>query len=427
MGGRNIGVAIEESILKKRKIDVLIISSAYPPEGGGVATHVYYLVHALRQLTRRGTSRKICNIHLLTTGGPSGEEGIPPNVMIHRQPGQKGHFSVFTEDAHATGVPFEGPVGYCLKNWAIIKPDLIHVHDFEAMMIGSMLKGTFKVPLIMTVHRAPREWDKALPRRNLKDCFLQGVLSFNFADAIVAPSNAYKQWLLAQGFPSEKIKIIPHGVPARWLASRHTADGILQRFNLEDNQRLVLCPTRLDPLKDIETFIEAAALLKPDQIAKNVIFAIAGAGSNDYRSKLEEQARRASVDICFRFGPADHKDVEHAEMPTLYRRATVCVIPSKREGFGQALLEAFVFRRPVVAAITGGIPEVVESEATGLLFERENPNDLAYQMRRIFAEEGLANSLTAKVYDSLLREFTAEIMAERYFRLYKDVTNASIK
>lgn len=433
--------------MKKNKLDVLLITKAYPPAGGGVATHVYYLAYALSRLTKsRVDQRRICHVHILTTGASQQAEGTPPHLTVHRIPWERGRpISAKGSDTPASSVagglpqekdyfistgdvPLEEALRYGLRHWSQIRPDLIHAHDFESVLVGLMLKNAFKVPLIVTVHKAPKEWDQTLPQRDVKDCFLQTMLDFNIADKFVAPSKAYKHRLQEQGVqPEDMIEHIPHGIPVRWLSSRPNKHSVLHRLNLEDAHKLILCPTRLDSHKGPETFIDAAATLKKRLSGENLIFAIAGAGSVDDRTKLEQRARDRSVETVLRLGSSDQKDFTHEEMPTLYRRAKICVLPSRREGFGQVLLEAFAFKTPVVGANTGGIPEVIEPGVNGLLFNRDEPDDLAQQVEKLLEDNSLAGHLAWNAYNLLLREYTDDKMAQRYFRLYKNVTGINIK
>lgn len=406
----------------KSKLDVLVISGAYPPEGGGVAAHVYYLAYALSRLRRaRFSPHRICNVHVLTTGEYRKSEGIPPNLTIHRVTGKNRHF------ISAGDVPYEEAVRYAMNHWQKLRPDVIHAHDFESLQIGLMLKVAFSIPLVLTVHKVPKEWDSTLPQRDVKDCFLQLIRNFELADKVVAPSRAYRQRLLDQGFPDQNIELIHHGVPVRWLSSWANKDGVLQRLNLDNSHELILCPARLDPHKGIETFVDAAAIIKNRFRNRSLLFAIAGAGSTEYRSDIEHRAQTRLVGTVLRCGPSDNKDFDHKEMPTLYRRAKICVLPSRREGLGQVLLEAFVFKRPVVAANTGGIPDVVIPGVTGLLFNRDEPDDLAHQINTLLEDEGLSQYLTFKAYERLCREFDADRMAEAYSRLYKRVAGIRIK
>jgi glycogen synthase len=406
---------------KKRKLDVLIVSRVYPPEGGGVSTHVFYLADALSQITRsQHDHRRVCFVRVVTAMEARSATGRPPNLIICPMSGEKGHFDT-TGD-----IPFQKAITYLQNTWWNNKPDVVHAHDFESLQIAMIVKAAFEVPVILTVHKTPKEWDHHQPQRDPKDAFLQAVLRFGFVDRLVAPSTACERRLLAQGFPEHKIRRIPHGVPAK-LSSWPNIKNVLDRFNLEVDQELVLCPSRLDPHKGLEAFVSAAAILGQRLPNRNLVFAIAGAGAAAYRTQLEEHARREGIERAMRFGPSDGVDLKHTEMPTLYRRAKICVLPSRRENFPQVLLEAFMFRRPVVAANTGGIPDIVQAEETGLLCHRDDPDDLASQMQRLIEDNALAQFLTAQAHRKVLTDFAAGNMAAAYFRLYKDVASISIE
>lgn len=406
--------------MRRMKIDLLMISRAYPPLGGGVASHVQYLAEALSNLTKRPSDpKRLCRVRLVTatgTGPKPLSNGIPPFLDIHHMPSENSHFVPVGD------VPFEHTVQYLLDSWTrAIRADVIHVHDFEALQIGLMLKAAFKVPLIMTMHRAPRDADRTLPERNVKDCFLEVVRRFGLLDKLVAPSEAYKRHLVGQGFDESTIETIQHGVPISRLSLQANDHTVLARLGIENDDELIFAPVRLDPHKSPETFVDAAALVIPRVERRKLVFAIAGSGKSAYRAELENRARQKGILSAIRFGASDGKDFRHEEMATLFRRARICVLPSTKEGFGQVLLEAGVYKIPVIAANTGGIPEIVVANDTGLLFNRNEPDDLATQIVRLLTDSHLGELLALRAHNRLRRCFDADQMAHRYVRLYMRV------
>jgi len=403
--------------MKKAKLDVLLLSAAYPPVTGGVSSHVFYLARALSQLTKgRADPGAACTVHVVAATGGKYAEGTPPSLIVHNLPGEKGHFDTRGE------VPIGNAAKYVMDNWWHIRADVVHAHDFESLHIGLLVKAAFGSKLVFTVHKTPKEWEPTLPQRDVKDCFLQLMLVSDMLDALVAPSKACEGRLLDQGFPREKVKVIPHGVPVEWLRSRPDIDGALQKLKLQPGDELILCPARLDPHKGIETFIEAAAMVRGAMEDRPIVFAIAGAGSEKYRQRLEEQARSLSVADWVRFGVFDH-----SEMPTLYRRAKVCVLASRRENLPQVLLEAFVFGTATVPSNTGGIPDIIDAGSTGLLFKRDEPHDLAAQLGLLLRDDTSRFLLANEAYRKAERRFNDERMADDYFRLYKKVTGIRLK
>lgn len=407
--------------MRKRHFRVLIISTAYGSGGGGIATHVDYLANALSRLQlRKVDPRRVCDVLVLTIGQPSLPEknrieGTPPGLTVHRVPWE-------TEEqgsgiGSAGHVPCEAAIGYCMKHWREFKPDIIHAHDFDSMQVAILLKAAFHVPIVVTVHKTPKKWEPSLPQREVKDCYLEVLRQLAVVNRFVAPCNAYRARLLDQGFQYEEIEVIKHGVPFGRLLRTHNEPSALKRLGLEDSDELILCPSRLDPHKGLETFVEAAELLLRRFSGRKLVFVVAGSGSGEYRSKLLQRA--APIATHMRFGSSDGKDFNHAEMPTLYRRAKICVLPSTQEGFPQALLEAFVFRKPVVASNTGGIPEMVQADVTGLLCHRNDPSDLARQIEQLLRDSSHAEILAEGAYNRVKREFHAVRMAEEYYSLYK--------
>lgn len=76
----------------------------------------------------------------------------------------------------------------------------------------------------------------------------------------------------------------------------------------------------------------------------------------------------------------------HGELPAdriegLRRQARVTVVPSRYETFGFTVAEALAYACPTVAADSGGIPEVLLGDRTGLLFKPGDPADLAAKIR----------------------------------------------
>jgi glycosyltransferase involved in cell wall biosynthesis len=75
--------------------------------------------------------------------------------------------------------------------------------------------------------------------------------------------------------------------------------------------------------------------------------------------------------------------------------ARTLVLPSRSEGMGRVLVEAFCRARPVVATRVGGIPDVVEEGSSGLLVPPRDPYALAEALERVLTDDALAERLAA--------------------------------
>jgi glycosyltransferase involved in cell wall biosynthesis len=126
-----------------------------------------------------------------------------------------------------------------------------------------------------------------------------------------------------------------------------------EQIGLSDEDILVLQPTRIVPRKGIEHTIKLVGLLR-DPRYKVVISHDAGDEGFEYKQRLEEMASEEGVEllcIADRVGEQRQIDVRGNKVYTLwdiYPHADLVTFPSTYEGFGNALLEAFYFRKPVL-------------------------------------------------------------------------------
>jgi colanic acid/amylovoran biosynthesis glycosyltransferase len=204
---------------------------------------------------------------------------------------------------------------------------------------------------------------------------------------------------------------------------------VQQRFGLRPDSRFILCPSRLDRHKGIETLIDAAELLQDDHYIKrmNLKFLVAGgSGEVRYREFLEKLVKDKDLHDIVLLGPSDHTDCDAKEMKWLYRNADACVLPSKREGFSQALLEAFVHKTPVLASNTEGNPEIVRPEQTGYLFDRDGPQKLARQLE-LFTNPHQTRKMVENASATVERDYSATGMARKLFTLYCEAAGITIK
>lgn len=392
---------------------VLIISAAYPPDPGGVATHVANLTHGLLKLSKDHF------VNVLTAKKdprtfPSDKKGRLNIWKLGMQ---------LIPNFYGRRAPMESPIGFLMERWDQIKADIIHAHDLDSAYIGFMLKVAFNIPLVLTVHRAPIKWKDYAYRESPKDCFMESIKLYRLADHLIVPSKTSREVLLDQGFSRRRISVIPHGINYKYLSSFTNLPDVLESLKLADDSILVLCPVRADEHKDPATFIRGAASLKQQNPDKKFTFLLTDNPSGLYSDLpfiAAHHGLNVETDIIFR-------SFEYSEMPTLYRRANLCVVPSNRESFGQTVLEAFVFYTPVVAANAAALGEIVAHNKTGLLFRANSPDDLAYQMHKILQNQELARSLKKNGFKDVKDKFNVNVMVNEYGNLYERVINKPIR
>ncbi|MCC9645253.1 glycosyltransferase family 4 protein [Rhodopirellula sp. JC740] len=131
------------------------------------------------------------------------------------------------------------------------------------------------------------------------------------------------------------------------------ASHFREDIGLEDDDILFLQPTRVVPRKGIEHAIALVAALKNDK-CKLVISHASGDEGDEYLQVLQDLAEGSGVDLRLcdhRVGDKRSLDEDGNRIYTLadaYSQADFITYPSIYEGFGNALLEAFYYRKPVL-------------------------------------------------------------------------------
>lgn len=169
---------------------------------------------------------------------------------------------------------------------------------------------------------------------------------------VVINSMAQKELARRFGLPSGVIpNVIDFANPAPPL-DEYSAD-VRREIGLEDDDILILQPTRIVPRKGIEHAIELVRQLRNPR-AKLVLSHPAGDEGDEYMMLLNERITDAGIDVRFiadRVGDCRGRTASGQKIYTLfdlYPHADLVTYPSHYEGFGNAFIEAIYFRKPVV-------------------------------------------------------------------------------
>lgn len=99
--------------------------------------------------------------------------------------------------------------------------------------------------------------------------------------------------------------------------------------------------------------------------------------------------------------------------------ATCSVLPSRQENFGLALAEAMAAGVPVLGANSGGIPDVIHHDATGLLFEPDRADELATQLIELHSKPSRMRQLSEAGRDEAIRRFSVNSVSSEHVAMYR--------
>ncbi len=112
--------------------------------------------------------------------------------------------------------------------------------------------------------------------------------------------------------------------------------------------------------------------------------------------------------------------VPHDELGPYYERASIVVVPSRREGYGVTAREAMAYGRPVVATGVGGLLDAIDDGVTGLLVPPRDPAALRAALERLLADAGLCATLGRAGRDRVRTTLSWDVATEETVSAYRD-------
>jgi glycosyltransferase involved in cell wall biosynthesis len=117
--------------------------------------------------------------------------------------------------------------------------------------------------------------------------------------------------------------------------------------------------------------------------------------------------------------------VPPSEIGTWYERASVVVVPSRREGYGMVAREAMAYGRPVVATAVGGLLDAVEDGLTGLVVPARDPVALRRALERLLGDSSLRAEAGRASRRRAHASFGRAAAAEGLVRVYGELSPAT--
>ncbi len=207
---------------------------------------------------------------------------------------------------------------------------------------------------------------------------------------VIAVSQNTKNDLVAK-FPlvKEKTTVVYPAVASEFKPLEQKLDDWQQERQLP--KHFFLCVGTLEPRKNLETTLQAHALLidRKKKKNENPHLVIIGARGWQFKKIFARLQKLGTADYVVFKGY-----VSSEELVKYYNTALALVFPSLYEGFGLPPLEAMKCACPVISSALGSLPEVVEE--AGLLINPNSVKDLAKAMEKIYHDHELRLELSLR-------------------------------
>ncbi|HEV2481838.1 MAG TPA: glycosyltransferase family 4 protein [Puia sp.] len=406
---------------------IIMITASLPPLPSGGAE--LQALHLAERLNSKGVS-----VTFLTPGkgavrGPATLQGLPVYrfhsifgrafefMSRRKKKGKKGPTIIEYDDKKevvdriASKVGWPTVVYYNIFFWHCLlflwprrrKVDIIHAHTMEwSAIVAARLGKMLGKPVL------------------IKDSTMNGFASLARFPAggrlqriiigkahFVAMTAAIRANLLQAGVPAEKISRIPNGIP---IPPQH-----LSEERPGDPPRVLFVGNLYQqPAKGVDILLKAWQ----EVVREHPTAVLDLVGDGDLPA-YREYARSLGIDGTVYFHG------RHSELQAYYRTATMFVLPSRREGMSNALMEAMLNGLPCVATDISGNQDLIRSGINGLLVPAADIRALAQAIGYVLAHRDEAILMGQKGRKTILEGLDIDIIANRYIALYKELTAIS--
>jgi glycogen(starch) synthase len=279
--------------------------------------------------------------------------------------------------------------------FAEFQPDVVHIHGPSRLANGAYrIANVSNIPLVLHVHG-----DIAVPESFGRLC--------KETETVIAPSEFLAR-ILATKFGRTKTTLVcPNGLPtaAFTLPSSQSQAGVLR----------LLAAGRLEHNKGFDIAIHSVSLLRDWGLLTSMVLY----GEGPEAEALARLAQSLEVETLVEF----RRPVAHENLLREMSRADVVVVPSRElEGFGLVAAEASAIGKPVVVCDTGGLPEAVIHDVTGIVVPPDDPTALARALVDLHNDEVFRVEMARRAREFAQQNFSLGAMCDRLFEMYSGVS-----
>ena len=401
----------------EKKLNICIVSREYPPETlwGGIGTFTYNLAQGLKNIGH--------NVDVIAF--TLGEDSIADDngVIIHRISSPKVPFSnkTYWDYVGMALTPFaffySRKIQKKIRELEVTKHfDVIDFPEHIGEGFFSVIVGTHPslvrlyTPLSLIGHLGLNR------STNWLDYFLFGLMekiSIKKCTIVNSPSKALADLVKAEFNVKKDIHLIYNPIDT----DKFSPNSLASDSNDEEVVN-VLFVGRLSDRKGVHILAKAI----PGIVAEieSVQFTIIGTddegvdGFNSMKDFMSNVFEEAGVMKKISFGSF----VPYDDLPNVYSRADISVVPSLYDNSPYTCLEAMSCGLPVIGASAGGMPEYIDDGVNGIIIPPNNIESLAAAVIRLSTNVQERKDFSEKAREKAVREFKREVVAIKITELY---------
>lgn len=371
-----------------------MLNYEFPPLGGGAGNANFYLLKEFAKYNN-------LQIDLITSSvGKHREEQFANNIKIYYLNIEKKKNLHSQSSKDLLKYSWEA---YKFSRKLIKEKNYDLIHSFFGIPCG-YIAMKLKLPYIVSLRGSD------VPFYSKKYFLLDKLIFKKLSKKIwknskvVIANSADLKNLALKSMPLQKIEIIYNGVDLKEFSPSYK---INKEFTIISTSRLI-------KRKGIEYLVDGFIQFNREYPNSKLFLA----GDGDLKIELEKKTKKSGIkeDAIKFLGRVKHND-----LPKIYRKSDVFVLPSLNEGMSNSLLEAMASGLAIIATDTGGSKELI-GENNGMIVKKHNSLDIFKALKKIYLNNELLNNMKLSSRKKA-EEMNLGKMAKNYFIIYNHNMN----
>lgn len=306
-----------------------------------------------------------------------------------------------------------------------IKYDIIHSHYWMSGIAAAALSDLWAGTPIVHMFHTLGEMKNRIARSEAER---EGEYRINGEKQVLGRVNRITVATLAEltqlrflyKADPNKMVVIPPGVDVGHFYPI-PSDEAKTYIGIKPEDRMILFVGRIEPLKGVDTLLQAMACLQLKEAQRPVHLAIIGGDPTASPEQMTVEMARLQK-LCEVLG-LDQSVVflgkrDQDKLPYYYSAAEVLVMPSHYESFGMVALEAMACGTPVIASEVGGLAYLVRDGETGFTIPAEEPDALCEKLTWLLNDSELHQKMSRQAAE-YAQDYAWEKIAKQIVNVYE--------
>ena len=312
---------------------------------------------------------------------------------------------------------------------------LSKTYDLNAISVAMKIRQlirTHAIEVVHTFHETSDLWGGAVARlsgcrvlissrrdmgifRSCKHDVAYRIANSWFDQVLTVSEQVRRHCIQTDGLAPAKVRTVYNGVDLGKIDQKAADNNNLRGgLGISESAQVVTTVGNVRRIKGLDTLLRAAARVCRE-VPEAFFLVIGKITEPDHFAELQHLAESLGLRGRVRFAG------EREDVPAVLKASTAFCLPSRSEGFSNALLEAMACSLPCIATDVGGNAEAISDGANGFLVRPEQPEELARHLLDLLRQPARARAMGAAARRTVEKQFTFEAMIDNLAGIYREL------